>query len=122
MHCPTLAGSNYRTIRVAADSTVVEVLATFLLSHPVLPDNLTQIIKHNLQVVNLLGVEGSLVERRANKERWLDSTEKPLEVVSGDMFTECTRKWVSFPRTGKMSVFCHFFLKVKLQCCQTKRI
>ena len=25
VHCPTLAGSGYRTIKVAADSTVVEV-------------------------------------------------------------------------------------------------
>ena len=47
-------------------------------------------MKYHLQVVNLLGVDGGLVERRAKSERWLDSTEKPLEVVSGDMFTEFT--------------------------------
>ena len=35
-----------------------------------------------LQVVNLLGVEGGLVETTPNRERWLESTEKPLEVVN----------------------------------------
>ena len=35
-----------------------------------------------LQVVNLLGVEGSLIETSPNSERWLESTEKPIEVVS----------------------------------------
>ena len=34
-----------------------------------------------VQVVNLLGVEGSLVETTPNSERWLESTEKPIEVV-----------------------------------------
>ena len=46
-------------------------------------DDLTQ--TSALQVVNLLGVEGGLVEKTPTSERWLKSTEKPLEVVSGDI-------------------------------------
>lgn len=57
VHCPTLAGSGYKTIKVAADSTVAEV-------------------------VDLLGLEGRLVESTPDSERWLESDEKPFAVAS----------------------------------------
>ena len=41
VHCPTLAGSGYRTIKVAADSTVVEVKPPSSQSRPQLLSTLT---------------------------------------------------------------------------------
>ena len=72
MHCPTLAGSGYKTIKVAADSTVAEV-----------PIAARKVPSSGLfsKVVDLLGLEGRLVESTPDSERWLESDEKPFAVV-----------------------------------------